>query len=122
MWDIERKELVKRRDVIFHEHILGHPLLERDQLHHGYEISGEKVSVDDESDLEIEDIEEMYPVFESLKNMDEEMLSPFVLHLHDGIVDTIPHTYDLAMKTKSANNWQAACDLEHKSMLSNDVY
>jgi len=25
LWDIEKRELVKKRDMIFHKHILGHP-------------------------------------------------------------------------------------------------
>ena len=115
LWDIEKKELIKRRDVIFHEHILGHASLERDQLRQGYEISGEKVSVDHESDSENEDIEEMYPVFEGLKDMDENALQRIV-------DDSIPLTYEQAMKSREANKWQAACDIEHESMLSNDVY
>lgn len=116
--------MIKRRDVIFHEHILGHALLQRDKLRQGNEISGEKVSVEEESDGEIEneDIEEMYSVFEDFKDVDEYMLSPAVLNIHNRFVDDIPHTYEQAMRTKNANDWRAACELEHESMLSNDVY
>jgi len=35
LWDIEKKELVKKRDVIFHEHTLGHPELMREKLQVG---------------------------------------------------------------------------------------
>jgi len=31
LWDIEGKELIKRRDVIFHESVMGHPSLARER-------------------------------------------------------------------------------------------
>lgn len=52
LWDIERKELVKKRDAIFHEYILGHPILAREKLQLGWEITGEKTIVDEEDESE----------------------------------------------------------------------
>ena len=69
--------------------------------------------MDHESDVE-SDIEGMYPVVEELNDMNEQELSR--------MVDDVPHTYDQAMKSKEADKWQAACDIEHDSMISNDVY
>ena len=70
LWDIEAKELVKCRYVIFHEHALGHPSLTRsptpriDILGQDMKITSESLH-DDHPDTE--DLEELYPVIESLK-------------------------------------------------------
>jgi len=46
LWDIEAKELIKRRDVIFHEHIMGHPSLASNSGVAGeVGIPGEKVNI-----------------------------------------------------------------------------
>jgi len=41
LWDTEAKEPIKRRDIIFHEHIMGHPSLARNNE----AALGEKVNI-----------------------------------------------------------------------------
>lgn len=41
VYDIEKAQLVKERDVIFHEYVLGYSQLERDKPQIGWDIMGE---------------------------------------------------------------------------------
>ena len=112
LWDVESNTLVKKRDVIFHEHVLGHPSLVREQLKHGWEITGLRAQPDDEVDVGEDDqhIEHMYMVIED------------VTHCEMIVDENVPRTYEAAMKMSSASKWELACKAEHRAMISNDVY
>jgi len=121
LWDIEKRELVKKRDVIFHEHILGHPILAREKLQLGWEITGEKTMADEE--VEIEEIEEMYPVIDDLKYEEEKDIPESVLDMNMRLVENmIPQSYEEAMRCEENKMWRQACESEHDAMIANKVY
>ena len=102
---------MKRRDVIFHEHFLGHPTLQRELLQKGREITGLPVLPDgDEEEEDEDDLERMYLAIDGVTHCD-------VL-----INDDVPKTYDKALLTENAEEWKSACTKEHDAMILNDLY
>ena len=114
LWDIEKGELVKRRDVIFHEHVLGHPSLQRELLKKGHEITGLPVLPDpvlpDGDEDDDDDLEQMYLVVDG------------VTHRGITIDEDVPKSYENALLTKNAEDWKSACKKEHDAMIRNNVY
>jgi len=43
VFDVNAKKVLKRRDVVFHEEVLGHPLLRQYRLKPGYNILGNSI-------------------------------------------------------------------------------
>ena len=130
LWDIEAKELVKRRDVIFHEHTLGHPSLTR-----SLQTGTSKTNImghDVESDLDTlhneyadgdEDLEELYPVIESLKCEEWEGVPESYLPITDDLLsESVPKTYKQAINGTASAKWLEAIKSEHDSLQKNGVY
>ena len=128
LWDIEGKQLIKRRDVIFHERVMGHPDIARDRIMAGRLITGQEKGADgaDEKDTSLE---HLYPVIDVLKP-DEwrdipathlTSLPTTILQVHQNR-DSIPRTYQEAMSSRMANHWKEACQVEHTAMITNNVY
>ena len=123
LWDIEKRELVKKRDVIFHEHILEHPILAREKLQLGWEITGQKTMADEE--VKSEEIEEMYPVIDNLKYEEEKDIPESVLDMNMRLVEKdnmIPQSCEEAMRYKESKIWKQACENEYEAMVVNKVY
>ena len=123
LWDIEKRELVKKRDVIFHEHILGHPILAQEKLQLGWEITGKKTMVDEE--VESEEIEEMYLVIDDLKYEEEKDIPESVLDMNMRLVEKdnmILQSYEEAIRCEEKKMWKQACENEHNAMVVNKVY
>ena len=124
LWDVNAKELIKRRDVIFHEHVLGHPAIARapsppeSQL----DILGQSVLPEVEIDHN-DDLEELYPVIEELKCDEWEGVPEWYLPMQDELVYAdVPKTFAQAMASSDAINWTAAIESEHESLRRNQVY
>ena len=124
LWNMEKKQLIKIRDVVFHEHVLGHPTLARDTLSPGWEITG-NVTLSDDTEfdsLDSDDLETLYPIIESLK-LDMLDCTEAVLQLSERLIKLrIPASYDAAMKCNEGEHWRSACMVEHNAMISNNVY
>jgi len=115
--------LVKKRDVIFHEYILGHPILAQEKLQLGWEITGEKTMTDKE--VESEEIEDMYPVIDDLKYEEEKNIPESVLDMNMRLVEKdniIPQSYEEAIRCEENKMWRQACKNEHDTMVANKVY
>ena len=109
LWDIDKGEWVKRRDVIFHEHVLGHPSLQRKLLQKSREITSLPVLPDGEEDDD-DDLEQMYLVIDG------------VTHCDIMIDEDVPKSYAQALLTENAEEWKSACKKEHDAMILNNVY
>ena len=67
LWHIEKRQLIKIKDVVFHQHLLGHPTLARNKLTLGWEITGNATSPDEQSEFDTadaDDVETLYSVIE----------------------------------------------------------
>ena len=125
LWHVDNKQLIKIRDVVFHEHVLWHPTLVRDKLALGWEFTGDATSADNSEfdTIDSDDIETLYPVIGDLKSNDKTDCTDAVLQLSEKLIEpSIPNSFDATMKSKEADQWSCACTTEHNAMISNDVY
>jgi len=84
LWDIEAKELIKRRDIIFHEQIMSHPSLAKNNkatsgghpslARNNEATPSEKVNIlgqqiqHERMEEEAEELKDLYPVIKILKD------------------------------------------------------
>lgn len=117
LWDITAKQSIKCRDVIFHEHILGHPDIARSPIPVNQLITGvDRVIGEDDS------VEELYPAISYIKPEIWNDIPAMHLPVHDIVSDSVPTTYDEAIASPQASDWIKACASEFKSMLHNKVF
>jgi len=97
---VEAKVPIKRRDVIFHEHIMGHPSLARDKE----AAPGEKVTIlgqqvqHERVEEGAEELEDLYPVIEVLKDDEWAGILERVLHMQEELVQKpVPKSFEKAM-------------------------
>jgi len=125
LWDIEAKELIKRRDVIFHKHIIGHPSLARNN-----EVApGEKVNIlgqqvqQKRTEEEAEELENLYPVIEILKDKEWVGIPERVLSMQEELVQKpVLKSFEKAMSGGDGEQWLETIKLEHDSLKRNSVY
>ena len=121
LWDVVAKQSIKCRDVIFHEHILGHPEVAREPILANRLITGVDRVPHDEDD-EDDSVEEMYPVLSDIKPDIWNDMPASHLPMHEQILDNVPTTYEQAIASSRAIEWAAACNCEFESMLHNKVF
>ena len=119
LWDIAAKQSIKCRDVIFHEHILGHPEVAREPIPANRLITGDDRLPHDEDE---DGVEEMYPVLSDIKPDVWNDMPVSHLPMHEQILDNVPATYEQAIASPQATEWTAACNCEFESMLYNKVF
>ncbi|MCW2783452.1 MAG: RNA-dependent polymerase [Marmoricola sp.] len=125
LWDVEGKQLIKRRDVIFQEHVMGHPSLEKERQGDALKqnILGTDRVVDEEAVVDTDDLEDLYPVIESLKADDWSGVPIEYLPLQEGLLsESFPRTYKQAVSGEDKDNWLSAMDLEYAAMRKNGVF
>lgn len=95
LWDTEAGETIKRRDVVFHEHIMGQT---RNPLPMTRDLTGSEL---EEFKEEGEELEDLYPVIDELKGEEWEEVPEQYIPLRDELVTagTIPKSYPEAMNT-----------------------
>ena len=140
LWDIEGKQLIKRRDVIFHENTMGHPDIARVRIPIGTLITGQDKGAEEMADS----LEQLYPVIDALKpeewrdipathltNLPTTLLDwtdrETITNLPTTLLDLtdrerIPKTYQEVVSSKMAIHWIEACQIEHTAMITNNVY
>lgn len=117
LWDVQAKQLIKRRDVVFQESVMGHPLIARSEISQ-VDILGEESVPDVE---EKEDLEDLYAVIE----LDEEWDGMPMDHLPVDemlVSETFPTTYKQAMGSDKKDLWEAAMKVEVATMVKNEVF
>ena len=124
LWDVEAKEVVKRRDVIFHEHILGHPVISRSPtstspMNSTVDIVGIEMSVIPEIQ---DDLEDLYAVIEQMDCPEWTDIPITHLPLPEEFNRPQPRTYSQAVTGKDAEHWQVAIQSEHASLKKNGVF
>ena len=88
LWDIEAKEPMKRRDVIFHEHVMGHPILARESTDPGENINIlNQPTIQEEPEVG-DELEDLYPVIEELKGKEWEDVPEVHLPMEEDLVVT----------------------------------
>ena len=127
LWDIEAKELIKRRDVIFHEHIMGHPSLARNN--DTTAARGEKVNIlgqqvqHERTEKEAEELEDLYPVIKILKEEEWAGIPERVLSMQEELVQKpVPKSFEKAMTSGDEKQWLEAIKSEHDSLKRNGIY
>lgn len=116
LWDITAKQSIKCRDVIFHEHVLGHPEIAHDLIP-----VHRLITRVDHPIVEEDDVEEMYTIVLDIKPPKWEDIPASHLPLHELLLD-IPTTYEQAINSPQAPEWISACKSEFESMLQNKVF
>lgn len=131
LWDVDRGELLKRRDVVFHEDIMGHANLRSAVLETGTNILGDKSEpevLELSEENESETLEELYETVcgeerGAEEDSDDESLdTAYDVKINGAEVERSPRTYGEAMLSGEKDKWQEACDKEHEAMLKNEVY
>ena len=106
LWDVSAKVLINRRDVIFLEHVLGHPAIARTPCPPESQLDVLGQSILPEIDFN-DDLEELYPVIEELKCDEWEGVPELYLLMQDELVYTdvnVPKTFAQAMASRDATN------------------
>lgn len=140
LYDISGNAIIKSRDVIFFEDILGHQNFQNDSLPLNKNIMGETPLPEPDDDVEDERVN---PDEEHLTNLHEQYshllhdnessslpeqnammsLTCFPsIYPHIPNPSNVPRTYKSAMKSKNATSWKLACDSEYSALLQNSTW
>ena len=126
LWDISAGETIKRCDVIFYEHVMGHPDLGWKPLPVTSDFPGNPYSDSEVEDEHSEHLEDLYPLIAEIKaelKTDEWSDIPAsYLTLQEVLVDhVVPKTYKEAMGSEQANVWMMVCKVEHEALIRNNI-
>ena len=106
---------------------MRHPDLARDPLPITHDFTGAEYTGAD-IEQHSEELEDLYPIIEDLKDDDWFDIPQSYLPMQDTITEpsveysSIPRTHAEALKSADAASWTAACDLEHEALIRNGVY
>jgi len=144
LYDISANSMIKVRDVIFFEEILGHEKFQRTiKLTPGNDITGTTIASDPEFEVSSEHIplddEQQTIMIASLDDLiqrNNSALSADVLHhafltrprLLNFLTQpqllnfNVPRSYKHAMTSQHADRWKAACDEEYEALIKNGTW
>lgn len=138
LYDISGNAIIKTRDVIFFEDILGHQSFQHNPLPTNIDILGKTPIPGTDDDI---DDEKVNPDEEHLANLHERY--SHLLHEnessslpeqnammsltgftspHTPYQSAVPRSYKAAMKSKDAASWKLACDTEYSALLNNSTW
>lgn len=119
LWDIRSKQLIKRRDVIFQETVMGHSDIARGKLNANTSILGKELELKIEQQ---EDLDELYAVVED-QLVEWKDIPAHCLPLHEVLVsDVCPKHFCEAIGGVFRQKWLDAINVEHDALIKNKVY
>jgi len=126
LYDISANSMIKVRDVIFFEEILGHEKFQRTiKLTPGNDITGAAMPPDSEFDVEhlpLDDEQQAIKIA-SLDDLIQRNNIALSAETQPQLFDfKVPCTYKHAMASQHADYWKAACDEEYEALVKNRTW